>query len=224
MGKTRCAIAVGILGFGLLGTGPADAGERRGEHLYMQVTAGAAAVDDLTFEDDTNSLDLTTGDGVAGFNSPWANIELGYALYNRFRVGVHLGYARSDVEQLELSGGPVDVDGRTQLISFGLNGYYDVDTGSALTPYLGLGVGGLHASTQYESAALLGGERDVDGTGFAAQALAGLSLPVSDKIDFLFGYRYVYAPSITAENQDLALDGELEVMGHVAEIGLRFVP
>lgn len=220
----RMGLAVAALAVLAAGYAPADASERRKEHVYMQINAGGAAIGDLNFDDDVSDLELTTSDGAAGFNSPWAAVEMGYALYNNFRVGVHVGYGRTDVEALHITGGTIPVDGRTQIISFGLNSYYDFETETPVLPYLGLGLGGLHASTQYDSALLTGGQRDVDGTGFAAQALAGFAVPVTDAVDLTFGYRYFYAPDITAENQDLALDGRLKIGGHVAEIGLRFAP
>lgn len=222
-GKQIGAAAAGVM-LAAVAFGPGEARERRQEHIYMQINAGGAAIGDLDFDDDVTDLELTTADGAAGFNSPWAALELGYALYNNFRVGVHLGYGRTDVETLNTSTGPIAVDGHTQLISFGFNSYYDFEVDAPVLPYLGLGLGGLHATTQYDSPALIGGERDVDGTGFAAQALAGFALPLTETLDLTVGYRYFYAPDITAENQDLALDGRLKIGGHVAELGVRFVP
>ncbi len=82
-----------------------------------------------------------------------------------------------------------------------LNGYYDIPTGTVVTPYLGAGVGWLHVKSN---------------TGFkddavAVAAMAGVSIRASEKVDVDIGYRYTYA----------AIAGDPNWGDHAIRVGLR---
>ncbi len=82
-----------------------------------------------------------------------------------------------------------------------LNGYYDIPTGTVVTPYLGAGIGWLHvkSSTGFKDDAV------------GVSAMAGISVRASEKVDVDLGYRYTYA----------AITGDPNWGDHAIRVGLR---
>ncbi|MEQ9811860.1 MAG: P44/Msp2 family outer membrane protein, partial [Azospirillaceae bacterium] len=64
---------------------------------------------------------------------------------------------------------------------------YDIDTGTAITPYLGGGVGAGYVDWEY---ALGGMNVSIDGWGVALQGIAGVSYALSDSFELFTDYRY----------------------------------
>lgn len=69
-----------------------------------------------------------------------------------------------------------------------INGYYDIDTGSKLTPYVGAGIG--YAKIKGKASSLEASYSE-DGNNFAWQVGAGVGYALNDKVSLDAGYRYV---------------------------------
>lgn len=87
-------------------------------------------------------------------------------------------------------------------IAYMANAYYDINTNSSITPYVGAGAGMV----------------DVDGedTVFAYQGMLGAAFNINANNELYAGYRY-----FAAEDADLGGGASLEYVSHSAELGYR---
>lgn len=116
---------------------------------------------------------------------------IGYRFNPSFRVDVRGDFAGDyDV-------GPVDLDVWTVLA----NGYFDIPTGTMLTPYIGAGIGWGFVNASPGS--------DDDGVAFALMAGASIDLSATTAIDI--GYRF----------RDVSISGP-DTMEHQILAGIRF--
>jgi len=113
--------------------------------------------------------------------------------------------------------------GKTNVTAGMMNLYYDIDTGTSLTPYLGAGVG--WGRTSYSNYSL-GATNIVDDAdkGLAYQLIAGLRAAVSDAIDVTADYRYFGADDTTytdalGQNVDSEFNTHLFMVGLVWKFG-----
>jgi len=72
------------------------------------------------------------------------------------------------------------VSGEVDVLSFLVNCYYDIETGSPVTPFIGVGIGAANVDVE-----------DEDDTVFAYQASAGIGYAISDSTTLELGYRYM---------------------------------
>lgn len=123
---------------------------------------------------------------------------------------------------LGASVGAIVADGRGKSTSwsFMANGYYDIDTGSAVTPYVGAGIGYASTKVRFNPSGVAIAD-DKDGS-LAWQLIGGLSYRLSDNTELYTDYRYFDGGSAK-----IALDllpGELSVdnKSHNLFVGIRF--
>jgi opacity protein-like surface antigen len=127
--------------------------------------------------DDEGAADYDSGwvAGVAaGGKMPWARGE------------VEVSYRNNDVDTV--GGGDVD--------SWALmgNAYWDIETGSAITPYLGVGIGAAHVDFD-----TVGGD---DSWEFAYQGMAGASFAVAPETALGVEYRYFATTEVEGADYD----------------------
>jgi outer membrane protein OmpA-like peptidoglycan-associated protein len=152
----------------------------QGGNFYIQGFGGANWVDDMN---------LTASSGVAPANAT-LSFDTGYGIggavgydWGQFRVEGEIAYRDNDLDGA--TGSPLatfpPTSGDVSAFTIMANAYLDVENDSALTPYLGAGIGAGQVDLTYSS----GGTTliDDDGWGFAAQGIAGVSYAVSDQVD-----------------------------------------
>ncbi|MEG2171987.1 MAG: outer membrane beta-barrel protein [Desulfovibrionaceae bacterium] len=147
-----------------------------------------------------NSGSLGGSDGLSSqtHNSVGGALAVGMNLRNMSESGIPLRveveYATRGNTRSEWNasyGHRQDVKATWQVQTFQLNGYYDIDTGSAFTPYIGAGLG---ASAIYES--MTSGPSSYrhhteDTTmGFAWNVGAGFAYAFTDNVALDIGYRF----------------------------------
>ena len=126
-------------------------------------------------------------------------IHLGAALgydFGTVRVEAEFGYRSHEYEEMrniKLNGTPVadvSADGDLDAYTVLVNGFYDVDTGTRWTPYLGGGVGlvVLDVRDLFVAGIVRGSDDD---TVFAYQAAGGLGYDLSDRFVADLSYRFV---------------------------------
>ncbi len=110
------------------------------------------------------------------------------------------------------------------------NAYYDIDTGTKFTPYIGAGLGAVRLKTDakatdhyYNRVVSYGKSK----TNFAWQVGAGISYAAMDNIAVDFGYRYVDNGSYTFSNRYDPREGDtsrekLETTSHELYLGARY--
>ena len=140
--------------------------------------------------------------------------------FGEFRVEGEFEYRShefKEVTDLELNGIPMgdrDADGDIDAFIFLINGFYDIDTGTKLTPYLGGGIG--FAALEIEDLFVEGIVRgDEDDTVFAYQLAGGIAYEITERIVADLSYRFV----ATSEPD---FDGLEEYNSHSLVASIRF--
>lgn len=150
---------------------------------YLGAEAGVTKVPGIGFADGANSWrqkqDL--GYGVLG--------QAGYG-FGPVRVEGELGFRRNNLSSFTNSTGDFSPDGSIGGVSGMANIYYDFDTGTRFTPYLGGGLGGLDLSENHVAAGGVGVVND-SRLAFAYQGIAGISYAVDEALSIKADYRYL---------------------------------
>ncbi len=131
------------------------------------------------------AVEFDGGDEFELENDWTQHLGLGYAFQNGFRLEGELGHRFNNFGEDVLD------DGDVRVWSAMLNGYYDFNRGGAIEPYIGLGVGAARlgiAATQHPTTYV-----DEEDTVLAYQALVGLAIGITERLDLDIGYRYFVA-------------------------------
>jgi len=162
------------------------------------------------------------GSGVANskaeFDRGWAGAAaVGYGLGNGFRLEGELGYRSNDVDKVGGASGGGDV---SQWSLMG-NALYDIQTGTAFTPYVGVGLGGVRIDVDGGRTFTGGRTINDDDTVFAYQGILGVAYSLAPQWKLDLSYRYFASldPSFKT-NDNLKVDGENR--NHTVLLGLRY--
>lgn len=137
------------------------------------------------------------------------------------RIEGEIGYQSHELDRVKdifLTGfPPIDsapISGDISALSFLLNGYFDIDTGSPVTPFISGGIGA--ANIDIQDLTVYGENIEWgDDTVFAYQLGAGLGIAVNETITIDVGYRYF-------GTSDADIDGaDLEYSSHNIYGGIR---
>lgn len=216
--------AMGISFIGLSIPTLAGAQTKLPEGSYVELRAGSSFREDADNSGSVNgSTDFDPGTSLAGAigYSFGRGDDFGLRYLDDFRVEVEFLRQENDINDfgsVSAGNGPGDSDNQTALSAFMVNAYYDYDTGTAWTPYIGGGVGA--AIVDFEASS--GGNSVVDDTDtvFAYQARAGIGYEISPSTVLSVGYRFF-------ATEDPEFDGtgggrfDSEYLSHTVEAGLR---
>lgn len=164
--------------------------------------------------------------------------EIEYSIFSRAEGSLS--------DQVKLAGGvrvPVTLDQELNIQTLFANVYYDITTGTPLTPYLGAGVGlaFIDADGDFTDSISMGGTNvplTVDGgsksnTNFAWNVGAGAAWAFTDNLSVDLGYRFAYlgeaksgtmsvaAPALTNESVNISSKTE-NLYLHQVLLGLRY--
>lgn len=119
--------------------------------------------------------------------APVAGLAFGFASHDGWRLEGELSWLRADIDSISglAAGGEVDAWAAMA------NLYYGIDTGTAVTPYLGGGLGAARVALSDVSAA--GGSIDDFDTVFAWQAAAGVDFRATESVVLSLEYRFMSA-------------------------------
>ena len=172
------------------------------------------------------SWDFDPGFGV--------DAALGYD-FGSFRADAEFTYATSkfvfDVDKTERRKKSDEADDTLTALAATANAWYDLDTGTAWTPYIGIGVGATNLSVQLAT----GPDTDDqyfkgEGWGFAYQAGVGVAFEVLNGFSLVAGYQFfgTLETKVTDKGKDTAatVDDHTvtpELMTHGFQLGMRFL-
>jgi outer membrane autotransporter protein len=110
---------------------------------YFSGNIGAGLLRDSRLTDDVDAPGLELG---VGFDTGYVFSAAVGRAFPGFRGELELSYQENDVGNFSLDGITVDaaavgISGDTSVLTGMINGYYDLDMGTALTPYISAGVG-----------------------------------------------------------------------------------
>jgi opacity protein-like surface antigen len=165
--------------------------------------AGTHVTSDDEFFGDDDDLDLDTGAAYG--------IAVGTKVFDIFRGELELS---GTVQQF---GDDIPVESDLYLSTTYLLGnlWFDFDTGSSFTPYIGGGVGYGWASVSSDDDI---DELEYDASGFAYQLGAGVRFGLTDNVAFDLGYRFKALPNL--EPDDFGGDAEFGVYQHLVQVGV----
>lgn len=127
---------------------------------------------------------------IAFAGGPTAGLAVGFASHDGWRLEGELSWLRAEIETIAgAAAGAAEADAWTAMAGL----YYGIDTGSAVTPYLGGGVGAARVSL---SGVAGGGGIDDFDVVFAWQAAAGVDLRASEAITLSLECRYMSADGL----------------------------
>ena len=177
---------------------------------------------------------------VDGKNTNWdfdlgfgADGALGYD-FGSFRADAEFTYltAKSvfDVDKTQRRENDAKADDTLTVLAATANAWYDLDTGTAWSPYIGIGVGAANVQVK-----LATGEKTTDvyfegsGWGFAYQAGVGVAVEVLTGFSLVGGYQFfgTLQTKVTDGNEETATTDDSTVsptlMAHGVHLGMRFL-
>ncbi|MDH3575292.1 MAG: outer membrane beta-barrel protein [Desulfobacteraceae bacterium] len=178
--------------------------------LYIGGRLGACFLNDSTLSEEgvalTVETEFDTGmvlEGAVGYD------------FGMFRAEGEIGYRKNDVDKFSAFGLSVEGNGDVDTLSFMINGYFDIETQSGLTPFIGAGIGYAKISANDWSV----GGIDIgseDDSVFAYQLGLGLGYSVTKNWIIDIAYKYF-------ATEDPDFEGtEAEYDSHNITIGFRY--
>ena len=183
-------------------------------------TPHSKAFPDRATTDDKASWDFDLGFGV--------DAALGYD-FGVFRADVEFAYlsakALFDVDKDDRRGTDEEADDTLSVLAATANAWYDLDTGTAWTPYIGIGVGGTNVSVQLAHDTDEDPYFDGTGWGFAYQAGVGVAFEVLTGFSLTAGYQFfgTLETEITHDGDDTDHTVSPTLMAHGVQLGMRFL-
>ena len=162
--------------------------------FYLKANIGLG----MMMDSDIDNMPNTAGTAKMTFDSGWlGTLGAGYDFGN-FRTELEYIWQKNDLDRLSydnMYGNFNQGDLKTQ--AFMVNGFYDVDTGSAWSPFVGIGLG--WAKVDLDTPALpLGDNDDV----FAYQLMAGVAYNFTDQLAVEAQYRFFDTQDATIQGAD----------------------
>lgn len=154
--------------------------------FYFSGQAGASLNNDSKFDTGSGGVGVVKSEYNTGFTTDGA---IGYT-FGQFRTEAELGYRSSVIDNHKVGGVALpNPEGKLNTLSGMLNGYVDIPTSTAFTPYLGVGLGIADVKADNYRAAGLN-VLDDSQTVFAYQGMAGVSYAATKNIDLFTEYKY----------------------------------
>lgn len=149
---------------------------------YASVLGGVSFFD----ADNVNHLHLDTSTGYM------LGGALGYKFCSPIRVEGEFAYRHNTIDSIRYMGEKYDVDFNINTYTYMFNAYYDIETGSPITPYFGAGLGYVHSEGKVK---VMDQSLRTSSDGFGAQFMVGANYAINCKTDIGLEYRYLLAHS-----------------------------
>lgn len=154
-----------------------------------------------------------------------AGVAVGASFTDNLRGEVELSTGSLGLTDVTITGNVDPADDDTYAVTDGsasttyllANLWFDIETGSGFTPYLGGGIGAAYVSAE---GGLPVGDVDLSGWGLAYQVGAGVKVDVADNIALDLGYRWKAV--VDAELEGGGDDAVVNLGSHVVQAGLTF--
>lgn len=198
----------GALAF-VAGTAMAQSTERTGYYVEGKLGLNVPSDADLEGTGFNNSVEFDND--AAGF------LVLGYDYEGLWRGELELGHRLNDVD--EVSG--VNASGDADVTSLMANIIADFDIGEPLVkPFLGAGLGVAYVDANGINP-VNGSSVSDDDISVAAQALAGVSFQMTDQMDLVAQYSYIYVPDLEFGLNN-GQNADADYAAQTVSLGLRY--
>ena len=121
-----------------------------------------------------------------------------------------------------LAGKTAKISGSISSLDVALSVYYDVDTGSAITPYLGVGGGMSQVTVNAKQEVIPTIVHEDSLWAFSFQAAAGIGYAVTEELTVALGYRLVGTLAGNFSKYDTQKRKTGMTLNHNVELGLRY--
>ena len=205
------------------------------EGFYITAAYSAALAGEREFLDQDNTVVAGTGLGFLG-----GRIGVGYTIAG-FRPEISAGYRSVMLDSLRVTKlnkvtteavlkptndalAKLDISGTVTSIDLAASVYYDIDTGTEFTPYIGIG-GGMSqvTATVDEDIAGVDIEHYNDSAwALSFQAAAGIGFAVMDELTITLGYRLIGTMEAQFSRFTTSKAKTGMTLNHNVELGLRF--
>ena len=172
---------------------------------YQQYISGKLTYSDASHDISASSENMNFSDNLWG---------------GSFAYGIRKGAIRTELEFNIKEDAEKRVDEIKNTVenkSVMLNAYYDIDTGTKITPYVGAGIGMSHLKSSLKTNS---GEVHESENNFAWQVGAGVSYALTDKVALDAGYRYSDDGDVEIKSSDFSMKNEAK--SHNFLLGLRY--
>ena len=206
-----------------------------GSSFYITAAYSAALPGQRDLFNQNNTVVAGTGLGLLG-----GRIGVGYPIAG-FRPEISVGYRTASVDSLTAKkiGGStadgvlkffndafanVDITGTVTSIDLAASVYYDIDTGTSIAPYIGVGGGMSHVSVNMEeTGSPLALEFFNDSLwALSFQAAAGIGFAVMEDLTLTLGYRMTGTMEAQFSRFKTSEAKTGLTLGHNVEVGLRY--
>ncbi|MEI6558749.1 MAG: OmpA family protein [Rhodospirillaceae bacterium] len=180
--------------------------------LYVGGAAGANFAADAKMKPSVGASDTVRFD-----TGPAGALSLGYGYGNGFRTEFEASVRSNNVNGLK-NNTVARPGGSTTTWGLMVNGLYDINTGTAFTPYVGAGIG-----LGIVDAKLTGNSTTIykgTDTQFAYQGIAGVSYAINDNLSLTTDYRYF--ATTDAKFSGTGLTARVANGNHTVMAGLRW--
>lgn len=155
------------------------------------------------------SSDIDTHSGVSAAGLALDSVDAGVLITGSAPLGVTVGELVDDGQ------------GSIESLFVMANAYYDFSLGDmGVKPYVGGGLGYAQVDVDYSPSGV--GIVDDDSGVLAYQAMAGATLPLSERIELFGGYRYRATEDVEVDVSLFPATLEIENETHLFEVGLRY--
>ena len=205
------------------------------EGFYISAAYSAALPGERDVLDPLNTVSVGTGFGFLG-----GQFGVGYAIAG-FRPEVSMGYRTASVDSITLKkfqGQTTDaalkainvllaseaakISGSVSSIDVAAGVYYDIDTGSEIAPYIGVGGGMSQVTVKAEQA--LQPQLVIDDSLWALSFLgaAGIGYAVTEDLTIALGYRLIATLEGNLSKYERTKRKTGMTLNHTVELGLRY--
>ncbi len=156
------------------------------EGFYLKANLGLG----MAIDTDVDNMNNSTGSAKMTFENGFAgSIAAGYDFANPMRMEIELFGHKNDLDLFSHDTAYNDFnDGDLKTRSLMINGLYDVDTGSAWTPFAGLGIG--ISKLDINDPGFNSSESD---NAFTYQFISGVAYAFNEQWSMDAQYRYLYS-------------------------------
>ena len=207
------------------------------EGFYISAAYSAALPGERDVMDEVLKADVAIG---TEFGFLGGQFGVGYAIAG-FRPEISVGYRMASVDSLTLKKhlgqtedaalkGPNDllageaakISGSVSSIDVAASVYYDIDTGSQITPYIGIGGGMSQVTVKAEQEVVPDIALDDSLLGVSFQAAAGIGYAVTEDLTVALGYRLIATLEGNFSKYDTTKQKTAMTLDHNIELGLRY--
>jgi opacity protein-like surface antigen len=203
--------------------------------FYISGAYSAALPAERDILGQSNTVAAGTGIGFLG-----GQIGVGYAIAG-FRPEISVGYRTASVDSITLKEAPAisdavlkglndqfakageQISGSVTSIDLAASVYYDIDTGTEITPYVGVGGGMSHVTVNVkQTVTALYPDHEDYLWALSFQAAAGIGYAVMEDLTVTLGYRLIGTLEGNFSEYDKSMRKTGMTLNHNVELGLRY--